>query len=150
MAQFIHFCYRGNIIYGIKHTTRYPLWISPVYQFTHNTKASYETDMKRICRYLQVTKDNDLVFNPSKKLLVGCYDDADFSGLWGHKNHQDHIVQREQYMSVVLTHKTEENCKKLRQIQFYSYHKYGLDVFYVPTVQKNLHHHNTPPIKKWA
>ena len=39
-------------------------------RFTHNTKASHETAVKRICRYLRGTKDNDLVFNPSKKLVV--------------------------------------------------------------------------------
>ena len=32
--------------------------------FTHNTKLSHETYVKRICRYLQGTKDNGLVFNP--------------------------------------------------------------------------------------
>ena len=50
-------------------------------RFTHNTKASRETDVKRICRYLQGTKDNGLVFNTSKKLVVGFYADADFAGL---------------------------------------------------------------------
>ena len=50
--------------------------------FTHNTKASHKTDVKRICRYLQGTKDNGLVFNISKKLMVDCYTDAYFSGLW--------------------------------------------------------------------
>ena len=44
--------------------------------------------MKRICRYLQGTKDNGLVFNPSKKLVVDCYADADFSGMWGHEDPQ--------------------------------------------------------------
>ena len=44
-------------------------------RFTHNTKASYETGAKRICRYLQGTNDNVLVFNPSKKLVVNCYAD---------------------------------------------------------------------------
>ena len=33
--------------------------------FTHNTKISHETYVKRICRYLQGTKDNGLVFNTS-------------------------------------------------------------------------------------
>ena len=55
-------------------------------RFTHNTKVSHETDVKRICRYLQGTKDNGLVFNPSKKLVVDCYANADFAGLWGHEN----------------------------------------------------------------
>ena len=47
--------------------------------------------MKRICRYLQGTKENGLVFNPSKKLVVDCYADEDFAGLWGHGNNQDPI-----------------------------------------------------------
>ena len=50
--------------------------------------------MKRICRYLQGIKDNGLVLNPSKKLVVDCYADADFAGLWGHKNPQDPIFDR--------------------------------------------------------
>ena len=50
-------------------------------RFTYNTKASRETDVKRICWYLQGTKDNVLVFNPPKKLVVDCYSDADFAVL---------------------------------------------------------------------
>ena len=50
--------------------------------------------MKRICRYLQGTKNNVLVVNPSKKLVVDCYADADFAGLWGHENPQDPICAR--------------------------------------------------------
>ena len=45
--------------------------------------------MKRICWYHQGTKDNGIVFNPYKKLVVDCYSDADFAGLWGHENPQD-------------------------------------------------------------
>ena len=63
-------------------------------RFTHNTKSSHETALKRIFRYLQGTNDNGLVFNPSKKLLVGFYADADFAGLWGHENTQDPICAR--------------------------------------------------------
>ena len=62
--------------------------------FTHNTKAFYKTAVKSICQYLQLTNDNDLVFNPSKKLVVDCYADADFAGLWGHENPQDPIFAR--------------------------------------------------------
>ena len=50
--------------------------------------------MKRICWYLQGTKDNGLVFNPSNKVVVDCYDDADFAGLWGHEDRQDPIFAR--------------------------------------------------------
>ena len=63
-------------------------------RFTHNTQASHDTAVKRICRYLQGTKDNGIVFNPSKKLGVDCYADADFAGMWGYENPQDPICAR--------------------------------------------------------
>ena len=47
-----------------------------------------------IFRYLQGTKDNGLVFNSYKKLVVGFYADADFAGLWVHENPQDSIFDR--------------------------------------------------------
>ena len=50
--------------------------------------------MKRICRYLQGSKENGLVFNPSKKLAVGFYANVDFDGLWRHENPQDPIFAR--------------------------------------------------------
>ena len=62
--------------------------------FTQNTKASHDTAVKRICWYLQGTKDNGLVFNPYKKLVVNCYTDAYFAGLWGHESPQDPICAR--------------------------------------------------------
>ena len=34
------------------------------------------------------------MFNPSKKLVVDCYADADFAGLWGHEEPQDPIFSR--------------------------------------------------------
>ena len=85
-------------------------------RFTHNTKVSHETDVKRICRYLQGTKDNGLVFIPSKKLVVDCYDDADFEGLWVFENPQDPICAR--IRTGFLTPTTEGNWKKLPKIQF--------------------------------
>ena len=48
--------------------------------------------MKRICRHLRVTKDNGLVFNPSKKLVVDCYADADFAGMWGNGDPKTRFV----------------------------------------------------------
>ena len=47
--------------------------------------------MKSIFRYIQGTKENGLVFNPSKKLVVGFYVDAYFAGMWGHEDPQDPI-----------------------------------------------------------
>ena len=57
--------------------------------------------MKRICPYLHGKKDNGLVFNPSKKLVVDCYADADFAGLWGHEDPQDPICARSRTRFVV-------------------------------------------------
>ena len=59
--------------------------------FTNNTKASHKTDAKRICQYFQSTKDNGIVFNSSKKLVVDCYSDEDLAGLWENENSQDPI-----------------------------------------------------------
>ena len=47
--------------------------------------------MKRICWYLQGTKNNGLLFNPSKKLVVDCYAGADFLGMWVYEDPQDPI-----------------------------------------------------------
>ena len=63
-------------------------------RFTHYTKASHETSVKRICRYIQGTKENGLVFNPSNKLVTDCYSDTDSAGLWGHEDPQDPICSR--------------------------------------------------------
>ena len=63
-------------------------------QFTHKTKASHEMDMNIKCHYLQDTNENILVFNSSKKLVVYCYADANFVGLWGHENNQDPLCAR--------------------------------------------------------
>ena len=50
--------------------------------------------MKRIFRYLQGTKNNSLVINPSNKMVVDFYADADFAGLWGHEKPQEPIYAR--------------------------------------------------------
>ena len=70
-------------------------------QFTHNTKASHNTAVNRIFRYLQGTQYNGLVFNPYKKLVVYCYVDADFAGLWVHENLQDPICARSRTVFVM-------------------------------------------------
>ena len=46
------------------------------------------------------------MFNPSKKLVVDCYADADFAGLWGHEDPQDPICARSRTGFVV----TFANC----------------------------------------
>ena len=71
-------------------------------RFTHNTKISHETAVKRICRYIQGTKDNGIVFNPSKKLVVDCYADAKFAGLWEHEDPQDPICAKSRTVFVAI------------------------------------------------
>ena len=50
-------------------------------QFKHNNKVPHEPAVKRICWYLQGTKDNGPVFNPSNKIVVDCYADEDVAEL---------------------------------------------------------------------
>ena len=49
------------------------------------------------------------VFNPSKKLVMGCYAHADFAGLWVHEDPQDPICARSRTGFVV----TFNNCPLL-------------------------------------
>ena len=86
-------------------------------RFTYNNKSSHDTYVKRIYRYLQGTNDNDLVFNTYKKLVVDCYADADFVGLWGHENPQDPICARSRTEFVV----TFENCPLLWVLKLQTY-----------------------------
>ncbi len=65
-----------------------------VYQcarFTHNPKHSHADAVKRICRYLQGTKDKGLEFVPTKEMELDCYVDADFAGLWNYESDQDPV-----------------------------------------------------------
>jgi len=75
-------------------------------RFTHNPKASHEQGILRICRYLQGTKDEGIVFCPTKECAVDCYVDADFAGLWGHEDDQDPVCVKSRTGYVV----TVANC----------------------------------------
>ena len=70
-------------------------------RFTHNTKASHETSVKSIFRYLRGTKEKAPVFNPYNKLVVYFYSNADFEGLWGYENPQDPICDSSRTVFVV-------------------------------------------------
>ena len=60
--------------------------------------------------YILGAKGKGLVFNSYKELVVGCYANADFGGLWRHKNHKDFIFNRSR-TGLVLT---SDNCPLLR------------------------------------
>ena len=62
--------------------------------FTNNVKVPHETDVKRIFWYLQCTNNKCLMFNSYKRLVVYCYVDADFVGLWLNENSQDPICSK--------------------------------------------------------
>ena len=85
----------GMMLYLASNTRLYiSSAVHQCYRFAPNTKASHEMALKRICWYLKGTKENGMVFNTSNKMLVGCYSDVYFAGLWGHENPQDHICDR--------------------------------------------------------
>ena len=58
------------------------------YMFCPN--ISHELAFKRSARYLKHTQDCDLVLDPNSGIFkVDAYPDADFAGLYGHKNTDD-------------------------------------------------------------
>ena len=93
--------------------------------FKHNTRESHYPALKRMCRYLQGTKDKGLVFDPSKKLAVEYYSDGDCAVLQGHENPQYPILDRIRTVLVVNFANCHILwvCKKYRQI--------FLSIFYI-------------------
>jgi hypothetical protein len=57
----------------------------------HNPKASHGEAVKRICRYLQGTRERGLIFRPTKEMTLDCYSNADFAGLWNYEEDQDPV-----------------------------------------------------------
>ena len=80
-----------DIVFAVHHCARVP----------HNTNASHKIVVNRIFCYHQGNNDNGLVFNPSKKLVMDCYNDSDFVGLCVHEDPQDLICARNRIGFVV-------------------------------------------------
>lgn len=55
----------------------------------------HEIAIKRIVRYLLLTKDKGLILQPTKTFTLDMYVDADFAGMW----HQEHSALRENVLS---------------------------------------------------
>ena len=70
---------RPDIAYAVNSCARYMF----------NPRLSHEQALKRIGRYLKATRDKGLVLNPSGKLKVDAYPDADFAGLYGYESNTD-------------------------------------------------------------
>ena len=99
--------------------TGHCLCCSPVCRFTHAPRLSHAKALKRIVHYIQGTKDKGLIFAPTNELVVDCYVDADFAGLWKSEDDQrprlcqiSHwICFRVRWMSSVMDKQaTDGNC----------------------------------------
>jgi hypothetical protein len=63
-------------------------------QYTFAPKLLHKIALVQIGRYLKVTIDNGLILQPSDKIKLNCYPDADFAGLWNSDDKQDpHCVR---------------------------------------------------------
>ena len=56
--------------------------VSQVAHFTHAPKQSHAIAIKTIVRYLSNTTDKGIIIHPKQNLLLQCYVDADFGGLF--------------------------------------------------------------------
>ena len=81
MLMFLSTNSRPDIAYAVHQCAR----------FTHCPRESHAKGVKRILRYLKGTKTGGMKLEPSGKLNVDCYVDADFVGLWKVEDDQDPI-----------------------------------------------------------
>jgi hypothetical protein len=63
-------------------------------RFSHCPRASHETAVKKICRYLHGTSTKGLIFNPTDEFAIDCYVDSDFSGLFGSEDPLDPVCAK--------------------------------------------------------
>ena len=75
---------RPDIAYAVNQCAR----------FNHCAKLSHEKAVKRIGRYLKLTRDTGLVMKPNDKMNLELYADADFAGLWSIEHPDDPISVR--------------------------------------------------------
>jgi len=60
--------------------------------FTHAPHLSHQTALLCICHYLKVMEDKGLSFQPTADLMLNCYIDADFAGLYN-VEHQSSLCE---------------------------------------------------------
>ena len=58
-------------------------------RFSADPRFIHAEAVKRIGRYLAGTKDKGFILQPTKKMNLDCYVDADFAGLWGTEEAHD-------------------------------------------------------------
>ena len=71
-------------------------------RFTYAPKRSHEQAILRICRYLQATTDEGLIYWPSTNLQVDCYVDADLAGLYSVESPDDPISVKSRTGFVIM------------------------------------------------
>ena len=71
-------------------------------RFTHCPRKSHGDAIKRICRYLQGTKNKGLQFRPSDEMRLDCYVDSDFAGLWSYEENSDPVCVKSRTGFVIL------------------------------------------------
>ena len=60
-------------------------------RFSHHPRQSHADGVKRIIRYLNATKNQGMTFKPDSGMVLDCYVDADFAGLWKSVSDQDPV-----------------------------------------------------------
>ena len=83
---------RPDIAYAVHQAAR----------FTHGTRNSHASGIKRILRYLQKTRMEGLWLQPQEHLRVDCYVDADFGGLFSVEDKQDPISVKSRTGYVIM------------------------------------------------
>ena len=80
--------------------TRSCLCHPPVCAFCNNPKLLHEQGLKRICRYLYLTRAHGLVFKPNPTDGFKCYVDADWARNWlkTHPNDKTGALSRTGYL----------------------------------------------------
>jgi hypothetical protein len=97
-------------------------------RFTHNTRRSHEKAFERIGQYLKLTQDKGLILRPniyeeSGELLIDCYVDADFAGLWGYEDCNDPscvksrtVIWKSKLQSCIASFTMDAECNALSMV----------------------------------
>ena len=88
----------GKLMYLVNTRPDIQFAVHQCARFTHSPKASHAKAVKRICRYLQGTRNLGMVYKPDsiddREIQLDAYVDADFSGLYGIEDSQDPVSSR--------------------------------------------------------
>ena len=71
-------------------------------RFNNNPSKEHEEAVKRICRYLLLTKDKGLLLKPDTSRGLECFVDADWAGSWTHESSHDPISTRSRTGFVIM------------------------------------------------